>query len=106
MKYRTHLYEYALRETTSGAIQYGVPTIVVRFEAPSLSWAQKPKSAVSLCQQPLPLLQRARNSLSLISPVMLRRMSVHAIRNTFDLAQQGKRRTIRLYIPMDDALLM
>jgi hypothetical protein len=27
--------------------QYGVPTMVVRFERFSLNWAQKPKSAVN-----------------------------------------------------------
>ena len=38
---------YSLRVTTSGAIQYGVPTIVVRFaEAGSDIWAQNPKSAL------------------------------------------------------------
>lgn len=37
---------YSLRVTTSGAIQYGVPTIVVRFAlSPWMIWAQKPKSA-------------------------------------------------------------
>lgn len=37
---------YSLRVTTSGAIQYGVPTIVVRFEcAGSEICAQNPKSA-------------------------------------------------------------
>ena len=37
---------YSLRVTTSGAIQYGVPTIVVRFAcAGSEICAQKPKSA-------------------------------------------------------------
>ena len=36
---------YSFRVTTSGAIQYGVPTIVVRFEwAGSEIWAQNPKS--------------------------------------------------------------
>uniref|UniRef100_A0A182J9T1 Uncharacterized protein n=1 Tax=Anopheles atroparvus TaxID=41427 RepID=A0A182J9T1_ANOAO len=34
---------YCLRVTTSGAIQYGVPTIVCRFSSPSML-AQKPKS--------------------------------------------------------------
>ena len=38
---------YSLRVTTSGAIQYGVPTIVVRLLWLSLIWAQKPKSAIS-----------------------------------------------------------
>lgn len=39
---------YSLRVTTSGAIQYGVPTIVVRFaEAGSDIWAQNPKSAAA-----------------------------------------------------------
>jgi hypothetical protein len=38
---------YSLRVTTSGAIQYGVPTIVVRFaDAGSDICAQNPKSAV------------------------------------------------------------
>ena len=38
---------YSFRVTTSGAIQYGVPTIVVRFDcAGSLICAQNPKSAV------------------------------------------------------------
>ena len=41
---------YSFRVTTSGAIQYGVPTIVVRF-APSEICAQKPKSAVETCQR-------------------------------------------------------
>jgi len=37
---------YSLRVTTSGAIQYGVPTIVVRLAlVGSEIWAQKPKSA-------------------------------------------------------------
>ena len=36
---------YSLRVTTSGAIQYGVPTIVVRFAFASEICAQKPKSA-------------------------------------------------------------
>ena len=36
---------YSLRVTTSGAIQYGVPTIVVRFEFSPRIWAQNPKSA-------------------------------------------------------------
>ena len=36
---------YSLRVTTSGAIQYGVPTIVVRLALPSEICAQKPKSA-------------------------------------------------------------
>lgn len=31
--------------TTSGAIQYGVPTIVDRLSCSGESWAQKPKSA-------------------------------------------------------------
>src|ERR1700733_6272258 len=35
---------YSLRVTTSGAIQYGVPTIVVRLLCDSLICAQKPKS--------------------------------------------------------------
>jgi hypothetical protein len=40
---------YSLRVTTSGAIQYGVPTIVVRFAcAGSEICAQNPKSAVGL----------------------------------------------------------
>uniref|UniRef100_A0A2M4DJH6 Putative secreted protein n=1 Tax=Anopheles darlingi TaxID=43151 RepID=A0A2M4DJH6_ANODA len=34
---------YCFRVTTSGAIQYGVPTIVCRFSSPSML-AQKPKS--------------------------------------------------------------
>ena len=37
---------YSLRVTTSGAIQYGVPTIVARLDFWSVSFAQKPKSAV------------------------------------------------------------
>lgn len=36
---------YCFLVTTSGAIQYGVPTIVVRFDCSGLIWAQKPKSA-------------------------------------------------------------
>ena len=36
---------YSLRVTTSGAIQYGVPTMVVRFALVSEICAQKPKSA-------------------------------------------------------------
>lgn len=36
---------YCLRVTTSGAIQYGVPTIVDRFEFSCDSCAQNPKSA-------------------------------------------------------------
>jgi hypothetical protein len=32
--------------TTSGAIQYGVPTMVARLLRCSVSFAQKPKSAV------------------------------------------------------------
>uniref|UniRef100_A0A182QWS2 Uncharacterized protein n=1 Tax=Anopheles farauti TaxID=69004 RepID=A0A182QWS2_9DIPT len=35
---------YCFRVTTSGAIQYGVPTIVVRFDCSGEIWAQKPKS--------------------------------------------------------------
>jgi len=31
--------------TTSGAIQYGVPTMVARLDLDSVSLAQKPKSA-------------------------------------------------------------
>lgn len=38
---------YSLRVTTSGAIQYGVPTMVVRFAFASDICAQKPKSAVT-----------------------------------------------------------
>ena len=39
---------YAFRVTTSGAIQYGVPTMVVRLAwVGSDIWAQKPKSAVT-----------------------------------------------------------
>jgi len=37
---------YSLRVTTSGAIQYGVPTIVVLLAWASEICAQKPKSAV------------------------------------------------------------
>jgi hypothetical protein len=37
---------YSFLVTTSGAIQYGVPTIVVRFEFESEICAQNPKSAV------------------------------------------------------------
>lgn len=37
---------YSFRVTTSGAIQYGVPTMVVRLEFASDICAQKPKSAV------------------------------------------------------------
>ena len=40
---------YSFLVTTSGAIQYGVPTIVVRF-APSEIWAQNPKSAEQIKQ--------------------------------------------------------
>lgn len=36
---------YSFLETTSGAIQYGVPTIVVRLVDSSAIRAQKPKSA-------------------------------------------------------------
>jgi hypothetical protein len=36
---------YSFCLTTSGAIQYGVPTIVARFDLLSVSLAQKPKSA-------------------------------------------------------------
>src|ERR1700730_4828979 len=36
---------YSFCLTTSGAIQYGVPTIVARFDFWSVSLAQKPKSA-------------------------------------------------------------
>lgn len=40
---------YSFRVTTSGAIQYGVPTIVVLFaEVGSAILAQKPKSAKML----------------------------------------------------------
>lgn len=43
---------YSFRVTTSGAIQYGVPTIVVRLElAGSEIWAQNPKSAVARKRQ-------------------------------------------------------
>jgi hypothetical protein len=38
---------YSLRVTTSGAIQYGVPTIVLRFDSASFSCAQNPKSAAN-----------------------------------------------------------
>ena len=41
---------YSLRVTTSGAIQYGVPTIVVRFAFASEICAQKPKSAAERYQ--------------------------------------------------------
>jgi hypothetical protein len=45
---------YSLRVTTSGAIQYGVPTIVVRFAfAGSEIRAQNPKSAVRRLHQML-----------------------------------------------------
>ncbi|TNN77779.1 hypothetical protein EYF80_012077 [Liparis tanakae] len=37
---------WALRVTTSGAIQYGVPTMVLRLLCSGVIWAQKPKSAV------------------------------------------------------------
>lgn len=37
---------YALRVTTSGAIQYGVPTMVLRLLCSGVIWAQNPKSAV------------------------------------------------------------
>jgi hypothetical protein len=36
---------YSFCLTTSGAIQYGVPTIVARLFLVSVSFAQKPKSA-------------------------------------------------------------
>ena len=36
---------YPLRVTTSGAIQYGVPIVVVRFACARFEIAQKPKSA-------------------------------------------------------------
>lgn len=69
---------YSFRVTTSGAIQYGVPTIVVRFAcAGSEIWAQNPKSAKSVamsvsCSHLIP--QGKVYSLSLMSPVMLRRI--------------------------------
>lgn len=37
---------YAFLVTTSGAIQYGVPTMVLRLLCSGVIWAQKPKSAV------------------------------------------------------------
>lgn len=37
---------YSFLVTTSGAIQYGVPTIVFRLLCESLIWAQNPKSAM------------------------------------------------------------
>ncbi|KAK4832739.1 hypothetical protein QYF61_025228 [Mycteria americana] len=39
---------YAFRVTTSGAIQYGVPTMVLRLLCSGVIWAQKPKSAGKL----------------------------------------------------------
>ena len=36
---------YCFRVTTSGAIQYGVPTMVDRLDCSGVIWAQKPKSA-------------------------------------------------------------
>lgn len=36
---------YAFLVTTSGAIQYGVPTMVLRLLCSGVIWAQKPKSA-------------------------------------------------------------
>jgi hypothetical protein len=38
---------YSFCLTTSGAIQYGVPTMVARLDFVSVSLAQKPKSAAS-----------------------------------------------------------
>lgn len=40
------LFPYSRCLTTSGAIQYGVPTIVCRFVRVSVSLAQKPKSVI------------------------------------------------------------
>ena len=40
---------YCFRVTTSGAIQYGVPTIVVLLLWSGVIWAQKPKSAEKVC---------------------------------------------------------
>jgi hypothetical protein len=40
---------YSFCFTTSGAIQYGVPTIVARFDFWSVSFAQNPKSAAGVC---------------------------------------------------------
>jgi hypothetical protein len=37
---------YSFCLTTSGAIQYGVPTIVARLDFCSVSFAQKPKSVI------------------------------------------------------------
>ena len=42
--YQRWCYTYLV--TTSGAIQYGVPTIVDRLLCSADNWAQKPKSAV------------------------------------------------------------
>lgn len=39
---------YCFRVTTSGAIQYGVPTMVERFCSSGVIVAQKPKSAVKI----------------------------------------------------------
>lgn len=63
---------YSFLVTTSGAIQYGVPTIVVRFEFSPLIWAQKPKSAAQDQEKSAPKKDRntekQRYALSLISP--------------------------------------
>ena len=39
---------YCFRVTTSGAIQYGVPTMVERFCSSGVIVAQKPKSAIKI----------------------------------------------------------
>lgn len=45
-KVRPTLFPYCFLATTSGAIQYGVPTIVIRFSFGLEIWAQNPKSVI------------------------------------------------------------
>lgn len=73
---------YSFLVTTSGAIQYGVPTIVVLFAWDSPIWAQNPKSAGGRGRNglnqsvpwPEPRMFSDWYLLSLISPSILSRM--------------------------------
>src|SRR2546423_5111935 len=63
---------YSLRVTTSGAIQYGVPAIVVRLLCDSLICAQKPKSVSLILPFPDDLIESADFLLeSLLSVALL-----------------------------------
>ena len=81
---------YSLRVTTSGAIQYGVPTIVVRFEcAGSEICAQNPKSAVKAY---------ARQSGNPIRP--------RGALTELDIPLQAQEHIIALDISMNDPMAM